>query len=126
MAGRVLTFQLHPGECVTNYAALVSMRCNVDVQDLRRVLPPNLWMEREDLETNMLDEKDERYGQCAYPQRYKEFSVGPRAEWGWMQHLGTIDHYACNVIVCDDWHEIFTELSQALCATHAFRMHNHG
>ena len=50
MAGRIITFQMHPWECSTNYAALVAMRCNVDVQDLRRVLPPTMWMPAEELE----------------------------------------------------------------------------
>ena len=50
MAGRIGTFQLHPGETTTKYAALVSARCNVDAQVMRRVLPPRLWMEASELE----------------------------------------------------------------------------
>ena len=42
MAGRILTYQVNPNECPTHYASLVGMRCNVDVQDMRRVLPPKL------------------------------------------------------------------------------------
>ena len=34
MAGRILTFQMHPWECSTTYAGMVAMRCNLDVQDL--------------------------------------------------------------------------------------------
>ena len=33
MAGRIVTYQVHPNECPTNYIALAGMRCNVDVQD---------------------------------------------------------------------------------------------
>ena len=43
MAGRIITYQVHPWECATNYAALIAARCNVDVQDLRRTLRPDLW-----------------------------------------------------------------------------------
>ena len=50
MAGRIITFQLHPWECPTAYAGLVSLRCNLDVQDLRRTLPPHMWMPSENLE----------------------------------------------------------------------------
>jgi hypothetical protein len=45
MQGRVLHFQEHPFECQTNYAGLGAMRCNLDVQDLRRVLPEERWLE---------------------------------------------------------------------------------
>ena len=50
MAGRILTYQEHPWECSTTYAGLVAMRCNLDVQDLRRTLPPPMWMPSEELE----------------------------------------------------------------------------
>ena len=50
MAGRILTFQMHPWECSTTYAGIVALRCNLDVQDLRRTLPPHMWMASEDLE----------------------------------------------------------------------------
>ena len=39
MFGRILTFQEHPFEGPTNYTGLVCVRCNLDLQDLRRVLP---------------------------------------------------------------------------------------
>ena len=61
MAGRIVTFQLHPGECATNYAALVAMRCNVDVQDLRRVLPPRTWLNEEELEPELPEEQSNTY-----------------------------------------------------------------
>ena len=37
MQGRVMLFQEHPFECQSNYAAAAALRCNFDVQDLRRV-----------------------------------------------------------------------------------------
>ena len=43
MQGRLLLFQEHPFECQTNYAGSAALRCNLDVQDLRRVLPEHLW-----------------------------------------------------------------------------------
>ena len=66
MAGRVLTFQTQPFECSTNYVALVAMRCNVDVQDLRRVLPPWIWMRHEDLEPEAREELA-KYPICSRP-----------------------------------------------------------
>ena len=44
MAGRVVSYQVHSWECPTNCAMLAMTRCNVDVQDLRRVLPPTVWL----------------------------------------------------------------------------------
>ena len=41
--GRILPLQEHPFEVQTNYAAASALRCNFDVQDLRRVLPVHLW-----------------------------------------------------------------------------------
>ena len=38
MLGRVQTFQEHPYEGPTSYTGLVNIRCNLDLQDLRRVL----------------------------------------------------------------------------------------
>ena len=37
MQGRFLLIQEHPFECQSNYGALAALRCNFDVQDLRRV-----------------------------------------------------------------------------------------
>ena len=93
MAGRILTFQDHPFECLTNYAAMVCMRCNVDVQDLRRTLPPKLWLPDSELEPEEDSEHCEevcRHGQ--YPQRLQSFSHAPQEEWGWMSHLGCAPH----------------------------------
>ena len=36
-------FQEQPYEVQTNYAGASALRCNFDVQDLRRVLPEKLW-----------------------------------------------------------------------------------
>jgi len=109
MAGRIITFQTHPWECPTNYAALVAMRCNIDVQDMRRVPPPAVWMRPEDLEPPARpDEEEACHG--AYPQRALDFSLGPRSQWGWMQHLGAAKD-ARNVVTPDtDWHAVFQRL----------------
>ena len=63
MQGRLLGFVEHPFECATNYAGAAAMRCNLDVQDLRRVLPAEHWL---------ADEED-------YP------SLGERPSRGYMQ-----------------------------------------
>ena len=47
MQGRILHFQEHPFECQSNYAALGALRCNFDMQDLRRVFPEENWLEEE-------------------------------------------------------------------------------
>ena len=36
--GRVMPWQMHASEGLTNYCGLVALRCNLDVQDLRRLL----------------------------------------------------------------------------------------
>ena len=77
-----MTYQTHPFECPTNYATLVAMRCNVDVQDLRRTLPPKIWMPEEDLEPEPTeDQLKYPYMHGAYPQRVKDFSLGPQDNW---------------------------------------------
>ena len=63
MQGRILGFQDHPFECLSNHGAAAVMRSNLDVQDLRRVLPEEHWLH---------DEEE-------LP------SLGPRPEWGYMQ-----------------------------------------
>ena len=83
MVGRVLTCQIHPWECPTNYATLVSARCNVDAQDMRRVVPPRLWLPAEELEPIVAEDDDVAHGTC--PQRLRCFSVGHQDTWGWMQ-----------------------------------------
>ena len=44
MQGRLLHFQLHPSECITNYAGAAAGRFNLDVQDLRRVSETEAWL----------------------------------------------------------------------------------
>ena len=45
MQGRLLHIQLHPSECITNYAGAAAGRFNLDVQDLRRVSDPEAWLD---------------------------------------------------------------------------------
>ncbi|CAK0847613.1 unnamed protein product, partial [Prorocentrum cordatum] len=111
MAGRIVTFQLHPGETSTKCAAVVPARCNVDVQDMRRVLPPRLWMDASELEPPANEEDRKSYNHGLYPQRYADFSVGAREDWGWFQHLNTTSAEKWDLVVVTDWHEIFRELA---------------
>ena len=112
MAGRILTYQLHPGESPTNYAALCTMRCNVDVQDLRRVLPPVLWLEPHELEPEGIETAGRSYTHGAYPQRLKQYSMPDLgANWGWMQYLG---NSPCHLDAVDpelDWLGVFQSLT---------------
>ena len=110
MAGRVLTFQQHPFERPTNYAALVAARCNVDVQDMRRVLPPRLWVPAEELSgAPPLDPSD--VTSAVPPQKIRDFSIGQREDWGWMQHMGTTTHRKHTVLVFNEWQQIFQDLA---------------
>ncbi|CAK0862279.1 unnamed protein product, partial [Prorocentrum cordatum] len=111
MAGRIVTFQLHPGETSTKYAALVAARCNVDVQDMRRVLPPRLWMDASELEPPANEEDRKSYNHGLYPQRYADFSVGAREDWGWFQHLNTTPAEKWDLVVVTDWHGIYRTLA---------------
>ena len=111
MAGRILTYQVHPFECPTNYAALVAMRCNVDVQDMRRVLPPRLWMPAAELEYSVTEVSNENYAHGLYPQRVAS-SLGAQEDWGWFTYLGTTEHHAHEVVIVKDWHEWYTKLAQ--------------
>ena len=113
MAGRIITYQMHPWECSKNYAALVAMGCNVDVQDLRRVLPPTLWMAPEDLEPVGEESQGETYTHGSYPQRYKGFSVGAQDTWGWLQHLGATEHAAHEAVVFTDWQQELCDILSA-------------
>jgi len=47
MQGRLLLWQEHPFERQSNYAALGALRCNFDMQDLRRFLPEEDWVDEE-------------------------------------------------------------------------------
>ena len=62
MLGRVCTFQEHPYEGPTSYTGLVNVRCNLDLQDLRRVLV--------------------KYAPEVMP------CIGDRPEWAWMNNGG--------------------------------------
>ena len=94
MAGRIFTFQVHPGECPTNYAGLFAMRCNLDMQDLRRVLPPETWPSPSELEPPVDSaELASDYTHGAFPQRFHDISIGAQNHWGWMKYLGTTEHY---------------------------------
>jgi hypothetical protein len=85
-AGRIITLQIHPYECVTNYIAMVAMRCNVDVQDLRRVLPPELWMPPDELEPAVPHDCEAyKHGAYPQPQRYHDISLGLQENWGLVQ-----------------------------------------
>ena len=67
----------------------MAARCNVDVHDMRRVLPPRLWIHPDELEPEAKEQDRITYNHGAYPQRYKGFSVGAQDTWGWFLHLNT-------------------------------------
>ncbi len=112
MAGRILTFQEHPFECGTNYAALVAARCNCDVQDMRRVFPPHLWLEDSELETWAADAAatDPSLDSSMVVQRLRGYSIGSRPAWGWMQAPGTTEHAQHTLLLGDDWPQYFAEI----------------
>ena len=110
MMGKIRTVQVHPWECVTNYAALVALRCNVDVQDLRRVLPPHIWISEQELELEV-DEVDE--SEEPPPQRYHHFSLGDEGRrWGWMGTRGCLPHRSMEMRSRDDWQQILANCAQ--------------
>ena len=112
MAGRILTYQMHPGESPTNYAALCTMRCNVDVQDLRRVLPPILWLEPHELEPEADANAGRTHTHGAYPQRLRQYNApNVGANWGWMQHLGTSPCGLDAIEPEEDWLGVFQSLT---------------
>ena len=45
MQGRTLPFQQTPFEVQSNYGGIVTGRHNLDVQDMRRVLDPEVWLQ---------------------------------------------------------------------------------
>ena len=61
MQGRILHFQEHPFEGPSNYGGVSAMRCNLDVQDLRRVLTEDRWMQADDLMPHIGDRPDWGY-----------------------------------------------------------------
>ena len=94
MAGRILTMQKHFGECCTNYAGMITIRCNLDVQDLRRVLRPDLLdgAVRTGAPCRPLSEAAPDYAHGACPQRFPAIRMGKQEDWGWMGHLATTEH----------------------------------
>jgi hypothetical protein len=110
--GRLVLPQEHPWECSTNYVAIACMRCNVDMQDLRRLLPPSLFMPPAELEPNVgVDEAQlGRGGGTVYPQRLRAFSLGLRPDWGWMQTFGTAPEADAISHLATDWHGIFLQI----------------
>ena len=89
------------------------MRCNVDVQDLRRTLPPRIWMPSEDLEPETTEDQEKYpYMHGAYPQRLKDFSLGPQIDWGYFQHLNTTAKASSDFGVYQTWPERSVALAQ--------------
>ncbi len=81
MKGRIYTFQDHPYEGPTNYVGLTCLRCNLDVQDLRRVLVD--------------------FAEPPLP------STGPKDNWSWMSvdaPTSDFDFESC------DWPKVYDEL----------------
>ncbi len=81
MKGRIYTFQDHPYEGPTNYVGLTCLRCNLDVQDLRRVLVD--------------------FASASLP------SAGPKDNWSWMSvdaPTSDFDFESC------DWPKVCDEL----------------
>ena len=73
MQGRVMVFQEHPFECQSNYGGLAPLRCNFDVQDLRRVFDPRqCYSKSEEDPKGWLDESED------LPH------LGDRPDWGYM------------------------------------------
>ena len=81
MKGRIYTFQDHPYEGPTNYIGLACLRCNLDVQDLRRVLVD--------------------YAPASLP------STGPKEHWSWMSVDAPISDF--DIVSCD-WAQVYDEL----------------
>ena len=106
MSGRIFSIQLHPWECPTKYSFLVLLRCNVDVQDMRRVLPPSMWMTPDD----KLEPPAKDCGDNPYPQRVLQYSAGEQSSWGWFQHLNTTPDKKFVLSATLDWHAIWTRL----------------
>ena len=106
MQGRVLNFQLHPYECVTNYAGIAAFRSNLDVQDLRRVVKQEAWLDADE----------------TFPH------VGSRPQWGYMNlfELGDGTEYVSRPAVSEEpmaweedvsveqWREILLQCSEQL------------
>ncbi len=112
MAGRIITHQTHPFGTITNYAALVAVRCNVDVQDMRRVLPPIFWMSEEELELNLPSRENNLEIHGAYPPRVKDCSLGAQENWGFFKYLATTELSTHQHTILNNWSSAFTHLSR--------------
>ncbi|CAK0862670.1 unnamed protein product [Prorocentrum cordatum] len=97
----------------TKCAAVVSARCTVDAQDMRRVLPPRPWTEGSELEPPANEGGRKSYNHSLYPQRYSDLSVGACEDWGWFQHLNTASAEKWDLVAVADSLEISREL--AIC-----------
>ena len=87
------------------------MRCNVDVQDLRRVLPPKMWLPESELEPEPLAADLDTHKHGPYPQRLSEWSLGPQPSWGWFQHLHASSEPGFPPGPDTDWPATLTTLS---------------
>ena len=51
------------------------------------------------------------YMHGVYPQRVKDFSLGPQKNWNWMKHLGTTSNHSDHFLTFQDWRHIFKTLA---------------
>ena len=91
---------------------MIVSRSNVDLQDMRRVLPPSCWMAPKDLEPAGLEEDGDSYKHGAYPQRFPEISVGLQEQWGCMASLSTTETKSHAVVKQMDWPCILRDLGE--------------
>ena len=78
MQGRLLMLQEHPFEVQTNYAGASALRCNFDVQDLRRVLPERLWKQTDECLPSLRADED----------REKDVGLYGLLRVGWQRFCG--------------------------------------
>ena len=95
MFGRVSTWQRNPNEGQTNYTALACLRCNLDVQDLRRIIP------RLTAKDPVLVERLPSIG---------EQRLSPAPNWGWMNATPQLESSITHTPVTD-WPGLFAKLS---------------
>ena len=110
MLGRIITYQDHGFELSTNYCGPVAFRNNLDVQVVRRVLSPHLWMHEEDLNPYAKESESDNYNHGAYSQGTVR-ALWTTGDWGWFQHLGiTQARGKREIVALTDWHTVFAEL----------------
>ncbi|CAK0815452.1 unnamed protein product [Prorocentrum cordatum] len=108
MAGRIITWQVHPCAIPTTYVGTIAMRCNLGVQDQRRN-----WADPSDLEPPA--DLSKGAPDCArgnYLQRFPGISIGRQEQFGWMNFRGAIDHNRRAVVTFTDWHEALKQLDE--------------